>query len=187
MFKIHITDHTGIVFAVVLVRQKEDLAHIESLWKDAAKAGGDDGITHLQIRILGQIIELHAHQLSVFDDQSSQHPLIPGALHHDGDAYVVILQGADLRVGGAHLDDAPHDALGIDGIAVHKNAFALVTRPLALPQGAAKAAIVNYDGFGLRVVYGYDMNTKTDTISIDMLCGVKLLDDKLIAVVADNR
>ena len=72
-------------------------------------------------------------------------------------------------------------------IAFHKNAIALVTRPLALPQGAAKAAIVNYDGFGLRVVYGYDINTKKDTVSIDMLCGVKLLDDKLIAVVADNR
>ena len=72
-------------------------------------------------------------------------------------------------------------------IAFHKNAMALVTRPLALPQGAAKAAIVNYDGFGLRVVYGYDMDKKTDTISIDMLCGVKLLDDKLIAVVADSR
>ena len=72
-------------------------------------------------------------------------------------------------------------------IAFHKNAMALVTRPLALPQGAAKAAIVNYDGFGLRVVYGYDINTKTDTVSIDMLCGVKLMDDKLIAVVADNR
>lgn len=72
-------------------------------------------------------------------------------------------------------------------IAFHKNAMALVTRPLALPQGAAKSAIMNYDGFGLRVVYGYDINTKTDTISIDMLCGVKLLDDNLIAVVADNR
>jgi hypothetical protein len=65
--------------------------------------------------------------------------------------------------------------------------MALVTRPLALPQGAAKCAIMNYDGLGLRVVFGYDMNKKVDTISIDMLCGVKLLDDKLIAVVADNR
>ena len=72
-------------------------------------------------------------------------------------------------------------------IAFHKNAMALVTRSLPLPQGAAKAAIVNYDGFGLRVVYGYDMDTKTDTVSIDMLCGVKLLDDKLISVVADSR
>ena len=72
-------------------------------------------------------------------------------------------------------------------IAFHKNALALVTRTLPLPNGAAKAAIVNYDGFTLRVVYDYDMDKKTDTISIDMLCGVKLLDDKLIAVVADNR
>ena len=72
-------------------------------------------------------------------------------------------------------------------IAFHKNAMALVTRPLALPQGAAKSAIMNYDGFALRVVFGYDMQTKTDTVSIDMLCGVKLLDDNLISVVADNR
>ena len=72
-------------------------------------------------------------------------------------------------------------------IAFHKNAMALVTRPLALPQGAAKAAIVSYDGFGLRVVYGYDMNTKKDTVSIDMICGVKLLDQNLISVVADTR
>ena len=72
-------------------------------------------------------------------------------------------------------------------IAFHKNALALVTRPLALPQGAAKAATVNYDGFGLRVVYGYDMQTKTDTVSIDMICGVKLLDQNLISVVADTR
>lgn len=72
-------------------------------------------------------------------------------------------------------------------IAFHKNAFALVTRPLELPQGAAKSAIVNYDGFGLRVVYGYDINTKTDTISIDMLCGVKTLNKDLAAVIDDQR
>lgn len=72
-------------------------------------------------------------------------------------------------------------------LAFHKNAFALVTRPLALPQGAAKSAIVNYDGFGLRVVYDYDNNTKKDVISIDMLCGVKTLDRNLAAVIADTR
>lgn len=83
--------------------------------------------------------------------------------------------------------DQNADALAIDAMAFHKNAFALVTRPLALPQGAAKAAIVNYDGFGLRVVYGYDMDKKTDTISIDMLCGVKTLDAKLASVVAGEK
>ena len=79
--------------------------------------------------------------------------------------------------------DQNADAAGIDALAFHKNAFALVTRSLELPQGAAKAEIVNYDGFGLRVVYGYDMNAKTDTISIDMLCGVATLNDKLAATI----
>ena len=80
--------------------------------------------------------------------------------------------------------DQNADTAGIDGLAFHKNAFALVTRPLALPQGAAKAAIMDYDGFGLRVVQAYDINKKTDTISIDMLCGVKTLNKDLAAVVA---
>lgn len=74
------------------------------------------------------------------------------------------------------------DAAGIGGVAFHKNAFALVTRPLALPLGNENASIVNYDGFGLRVVRAYDINTKKDTISIDMVCGVKTLDGKLAAV-----
>lgn len=76
------------------------------------------------------------------------------------------------------------DTAGVKAMAFHKNAFALVTRPLALPQGASKAAIVDYDGFGLRVVYGYDLDKKTDTISIDMVCGVKTLDKNLAAVVS---
>lgn len=70
-----------------------------------------------------------------------------------------------------------------DGIVFHKNALALVTRPLELPQGAANASVANYDGFGIRVVYGYDMQSKTDTVSLDMLCGVKALYPELIAVI----
>ena len=80
--------------------------------------------------------------------------------------------------------DQNADTVGVDGIAFHKNAFALVTRPLALPMGAANAEIVNYDGFGLRVVMGYDLDKKTDTVSIDMLCGVKTLNKDLAAVIA---
>lgn len=77
--------------------------------------------------------------------------------------------------------DQNADTAGVDGIAFHKNAFALVTRSLALPNGASNSAIVDYDGFGLRVVYDYDINTKTDVVSIDMLCGVKTLDKNLAA------
>ena len=77
--------------------------------------------------------------------------------------------------------DQNADTAGVDGLAFHKNAFALVTRSLALPKGASNSAIVDYDGFGLRVVYDYDINTKTDVVSIDMLCGVKTLDKNLAA------
>ena len=70
-----------------------------------------------------------------------------------------------------------------DGLVFHKNAAALVTAPLALPNGAAKATVFSFEGFGIRVVYGYDMTTKTDTISLDMLFGTKVLDGNLIAAI----
>lgn len=60
-------------------------------------------------------------------------------------------------------------------IAFHKNAFAFVMRPLDLPMGAARAAVVNGEGMAVRVVYGYDQATKTDTISFDILYGVAAL------------
>jgi hypothetical protein len=61
----------------------------------------------------------------------------------------------------------------------HKNAFALVTRPLALPLGNSNAQYVSYDGLGLRVVQDYDSKYKKDVISLDMLCGVKTLTPEL--------
>ncbi len=62
------------------------------------------------------------------------------------------------------------------GVAFHRTAFALAVRPLALPRGAANAAVSNYKGFGLRVIYGYDMDKKQDVVSIDVLYGTKTLD-----------
>lgn len=80
--------------------------------------------------------------------------------------------------------DQNMDTATAKAVAFHKNAFAMVTRMLQPPQGAAKSATMNYDGFGLRVVYGYDINKKTDTVSIDMLCGFKTLSDELAAIIA---
>jgi hypothetical protein len=62
------------------------------------------------------------------------------------------------------------------GLAFHKTALALAFRPLALPKGNTNAAIANYKGFGLRVIYGYDMDKKQDVVSIDCLYGTKVLD-----------
>lgn len=62
------------------------------------------------------------------------------------------------------------------GLAFHRTALALVMRPLELPSGAKNAAISNYKGFGLRVVYDYDISKKQDVVSIDCLYGTKVLD-----------
>lgn len=66
-------------------------------------------------------------------------------------------------------------------LAFHRNAIALVTRPLELPFGAARAAIQSYNGLGVRVVFDYNADTKTDTVSLDVVYGIKTL-DKTMAV-----
>lgn len=74
------------------------------------------------------------------------------------------------------------------GIAFHQTALALAFRPLALPRGAQNAAIANYKGFGLRVVYDYDIDQKQDVVSIDCLYGTKVLDPNRAVLIkgADN-
>lgn len=62
----------------------------------------------------------------------------------------------------------------------HRNGLALVTRSLELPQGAAKAAIASADGLAVRVVFGYDQDTKKDKISFDIIYGIKELDSDLL-------
>ena len=62
----------------------------------------------------------------------------------------------------------------------HRNGLALVTRNLELPLGAAKAYIASANGISVRVVMDYDSKTKTDTISFDVIYGVKELDENLL-------
>lgn len=80
----------------------------------------------------------------------------------------------------AKMDFAANTAVTIisdhaASLAFHRNAFAMVTRPLELPLGNPQAQLINYKGIGLRVVFGYDIRTKSDICSIDMLCGFKTM------------
>lgn len=60
-------------------------------------------------------------------------------------------------------------------LAFHRNAFAMVSRQLDKPMGSQNATYINYNGLALRVVIDYDMQSKQDICSIDMLCGFKTL------------
>lgn len=68
-----------------------------------------------------------------------------------------------------------------NSVAFHRNGLALVTRTLALPMGATKAAIQSADGLAVRVVMDYDSTHKVDSISFDVLYGIKELDTDMIA------
>lgn len=60
-------------------------------------------------------------------------------------------------------------------LAFHKNAFALVTVPLELPDGAAFKARESSRGLSVRVVKDYDFTNDKDQIRIDILYGVKAI------------
>lgn len=78
----------------------------------------------------------------------------------------------------AYLGRGPN---GDFGFAFHKNALALVSRPLALPrQGTgALASVASYNGLGLRVTITYDGKAQGHRVTLDMLAGVKVLDTAL--------
>lgn len=64
------------------------------------------------------------------------------------------------------------------GVGFHPSTVTLVSRTLARPLGASSdnVATMSAAGLGLRVVQGYDMQKKVDTISFDVLVGVAVVD-----------
>lgn len=72
---------------------------------------------------------------------------------------------------------ASHDA----NLAMHRNAIALAVVPLELPTGNDNAAYDNFEGLGIRVVRDYNISTKTDTLSFDILCGSRTIQPELAA------
>jgi hypothetical protein len=70
---------------------------------------------------------------------------------------------------------------GAINLAFHKNALALVSRPLALPNGAlgVKAAVGSYNDVAMRVSMQYDITSQGTIVTLDLLCGVAMLDENL--------
>lgn len=62
----------------------------------------------------------------------------------------------------------------------HPRGLSLASVPLEMPMESMGAATMNYNGFNIRVVYGYDITTKKNTISFDCLVGAKVTDPRLL-------
>jgi hypothetical protein len=75
------------------------------------------------------------------------------------------------------LGAGPGDRGQADGVAFHKQAVALVVRPLNTPKGLAASQVAreDFNGLSMRVVYSYNNNKKQDEVSVDVLYGKKAL------------
>lgn len=79
------------------------------------------------------------------------------------------------------------DALAFPGpsgsfnFAFHRNALALVTRPLALPNTAlgVRSAVGAYNDVTMRVSMQYSISAQGTIVTADLLCGVATLDENL--------
>jgi hypothetical protein len=107
----------------------------------------------------------------------------------DGSGNMTITISPPIIISGAHqtVTAAPADNAAItiktgtastaypQNLLFHPNAFALVTVPMELPDGAVFKARETYKGLSIRVIKAYDYTNDKDIIRTDILYGVKAI------------
>jgi hypothetical protein len=70
---------------------------------------------------------------------------------------------------------------GSINLALHREALALITRPLAVPAGqmGVLSGVGAYNGIGMRVSMQYDIDAGGTVVNCDILAGIKELDTAL--------
>ncbi len=70
---------------------------------------------------------------------------------------------------------------GTFNLALHKDALALVSRPLALPNTAmgVRSQVANYNDIAMRVTMQYQIAAQGTVVTLDLLAGIALLDARL--------
>jgi hypothetical protein len=78
-------------------------------------------------------------------------------------------------------EDVFYGPAGGHNIAFHRDAVALVNRPLmTVPSDAgARSFVASFDGLAMRVTMQYDSKSQGMRVTFDLLCGVAVLDDRL--------
>jgi len=96
--------------------------------------------------------------------------------------YIVLDRPLDAAIGNNYVVD--YGPVGEYNFAFHRNALALVTRPLAQPKEGAGAlsGVASYNGLSMRVTITYNGTKQGHLVTLDVLAGVKVLDEDLGAV-----
>ena len=89
----------------------------------------------------------------------------------------IIVSGPYQTVSAAPVDSAAITVTGAanqvnpQNLCFHKNALALVTVPLEMPDGCAWKAQESHDGLSIRIVKDYDINSDAEIVRVDVLFG----------------
>lgn len=132
----------------------------------------------------GKTVMPYLQQFTVLADADSGATTGPAALTISP---AIITTGPFQTVSAAPADDAAITVLGTGGtsypqnLGFHKNAFALVTVPLEMPDGAAFKARESHNGLSIRVVKAYDIEEDEDIIRLDLLYGRRAIYPDLAA------
>ena len=93
----------------------------------------------------------------------------------------IIISGPYQTVNSSPADNAAIVVKGTGGgsypqsLTFHRNAFALVTIPLDIPDGVSFAAKQTHDNLSMRVIKDYDITNDTEIIRLDIMYGVKAI------------
>lgn len=122
----------------------------------------------------GKLAMPYLQQFTVLEDADSGASTGPATLTISP---AIITSGPFQTVTAEPADDAEITVLGTgetaypQNLGFHKNAFALVTVPLEMPDGAAFKARESHNGLSVRVVKDYDIDSDDDIIRLDILYG----------------
>lgn len=114
----------------------------------------------------GDLIEIEGKQYTVtksgmFSGTTAEISVAP-AYTGDTEKAVTFVKGSGGKIAESYTNN----------LIFHPNAFAFVTRPLITPAGV-ESYTTSYNGVSLRATRGYDMKTKKETLSLDVLYGYK--------------
>jgi hypothetical protein len=154
--------------AVITISQKCQIDLTAGYAAGWAKAINLDGFTATKYPRVGQLIDISGVTYVIIesDDNSGDREI-----WLDRPLEVAIIDGADVFPGPG----------GSFNLCFHRDAIALVTRPLALPANAlgVRSQVGVYNNIAMRVTMQYDITTQGTVVTLDILCGVKQLDARL--------
>jgi hypothetical protein len=134
-----------------------------------------DGIAANLQPVVGQVISFGT------SNGSDRHTYTIIEVDADTTTSVYIWLDRPLSASLANNDLAFPGPAGSLNLAFHRDAMAFVSRPLALPNPGLNvmSAVGSYNDVAMRVTMQYNITQMGTIVTLDLLCGVKVLDTNL--------